>query len=800
MTDAATRSVSQDETNEADIRSDDPLFELSRIMGIDDEQPQPDSAQIDPQIDLEDALLAELSVEHYEDNADEAQVEESAEVVHEPVAPEPVEAAEPTVEAAEPALEAAQAAPTAMSLEDELTAMLGGDVSVGTEMPDYAEQVSEELAATAEKPVLATHEFENATPDVNYSENMDDELEAVQLQTAIQPEEPAIYENPAENVEPSGEVAAEYLEEEVPSQDYAAPESAALMEDNALEDEFSAFFEDDLAEADSSAEAAAVEQQPEQTEEAYEQPLPLSSSVDQDIEQFDNEIKNIFSEHVDEPVEAPASTEMPVLETTDMSAFNDNGPVAIDVPDLPDVDAEFSDNFEDELNIDFDEVALEDDDSWSGSAAPVAATAATTAAATSALSRRAGETAMANDDEAFDETRFEAELARDIEFVSHDISSSGDANVSLDDDNDGYDNEAVGGAGYDEPRTVKRGLVVAAILGCVAIVGAIGIFALSGGGAGTSDGPVLVKASSDPVKVAPENPGGKEVPNQDRAVFSESAGVPAQEELVSTSEEPVDIAAVPENALPSSLNGEDLQKGEDRLAPSATDTSSNEAAPFVVAPRKVRTLVVRPDGTLVEREAVPTPEPIEPQSTNAAEEVASVEPEQLGGVPVAETVNVESSETASEPVATAAATPDETPAPEASEATPALPTRTVQTKTISPTQIAERPKDQPVNIVNQEQTQVASAPAPTVATEAPSTPFSVQMASLPSEADAQQSARALTNRFSNVLGGRSLVIRRAEIEGKGTYYRVRVGAESRAEANTLCGQIKSAGGSCFVTR
>jgi hypothetical protein len=795
MTDAATRSVSHDETNEADIRSDDPLFELSRIMGIDDEQPQPDSAQIDPQIDLEDALLAELSVEHYEDSADEAQVEESPEVVHEPVAPEPLEAAEQVVETV-------HAAPTAMSLEEELAAMLGGDVSVSTEMPDYAEQVSEELAATAEKPVLATHEFENATPDVNYSENMDDELEAVQLQTAIQPEEPAIYENPSENVEPSGEIADEYPEEEIPSQDYAAPESAALMEDNVLEDEFSAFFEDDLAEADSSAEAASAEQQLEQTEEVYEQPLPLSPSVDQDIEQFDNEIKNIFSEPADEPVEASASTEMPVLETTDMSTFNDNGPVAIDVPDLPDVDAEFSDNFEDELNIDFDEVSLEDDDSWSGSAAPVAAAAATTAAATatSALSRRAGETAMANDDESFDETRFEAELARDIEFVSHDISSSGDANVSLGDDNDGYDNEAVGGAGYGEPRTVKRGLVVAAVLGCVAIVGAIGIFALSGGGANSSDGPVLVKASSDPIKVAPENPGGKEVPNQDRAVFNESAGVPAQEELVSTSEEPVDIAAVPENALPSSLNGEDLQKGEDRLAPSATDSSSNEAAPFVVAPRKVRTLVVRPDGTLVEREAVPTPEPIEPQSMSAAEEVASVEPEQLGGVPVAETATAQSSETASEPVATAAETSDETPAPEASEATPALPTRTVQTKTISPTQIAERPKDQPVNIVNQDQTQTASAPAPTVATEAPSTPFSVQMASLPTEADAQQSARALTNRFGNVLGGRSLVIRRAEIEGKGTYYRVRVGADSRAEANTLCGQIKSAGGSCFVTR
>ncbi|MEM5501403.1 SPOR domain-containing protein [Ahrensia kielensis] len=766
MIDAATRSVSRDETKDVDINSDDPLFELSRIMGFADEESQSDSSQIDPQIDLEDALLAELSVENY--------------------AEAPEESVEPYVEAPE------HIAPTVSSLEDELAAMLGGNVSVGTEVPEYAAQVSEELAPLVEEPV--SHEFEQAAPEASLDDmdteasfaDMDEELEAIQLQEAIQPAtlDDRSYEEPA----PLSEPAAESFEQSISVEETAVSEPVAAFDDNALENEFATFFNEDLAETNTDI-APEYASMPEETMIVDEPPLSLSAAVDESISQFDSNIEDNFSQHYEEPVAQADTAGAPVLDTTDMSAFNDGGPVAIDVPQLPDVDSEFSSSFEDDLDIDFDEASLEVDDSWPATTAAVAATSAV--AGVSALSRRAGETAMANDDESFDETRFEAELARDIEFVSHDTSNLG--NASPDAYDDGFEGAAAGPR-YDEPKTVKRGLVVAAVLGCVAIVGAIGIFALSGGGTNSADGPVLVKASSDPVKVAPENPGGKEVPNQDRAVFSESRGVPSQEELVSTSEEPVDIAAVPENALPSSLNGEDLQKGEDRLEPSAQTSASNEAAPFVVAPRKVRTLVVRADGTLVEREVVPTPAPIASQTP--ATEVASADQAQLGGVPVGEAVNGEDSAVADEP----AATPERL-TPSEPAAAPALPTRTVQTKTISPSNIAERPKDQPVNIVNPEPTQVAAAPAaPTAATEAAPTPYSVQMASLPTEADAQQSARTLSSKFGNVLGGRDLVIRKAVIEGKGTYYRVRVGANDRAEANGLCERIKSAGGSCFVTR
>ncbi len=157
----------------------------------------------------------------------------------------------------------------------------------------------------------------------------------------------------------------------------------------------------------------------------------------------------------------------------------------------------------------------------------------------------------------------------------------------------------------------RRGMLVAAIVGGVAIVGGLGAFALSFGDDG-SDTPAIVKADDGPVKVKPENPGGTTVPNQDSKVYDTVAGQgsaaePQQEKLVTTAEEPMDMT--PPAVAPA---GEDmaagaLPKGEDRIeqilqeAENQTDT---EIA--AVAPRKVRTMVVKPDGTLVSRDE---PEP-----------------------------------------------------------------------------------------------------------------------------------------------------------------------------------------------
>jgi len=76
----------------------------------------------------------------------------------------------------------------------------------------------------------------------------------------------------------------------------------------------------------------------------------------------------------------------------------------------------------------------------------------------------------------------------------------------------------------------------------------------------------------------------------------------------------------------------------------------------------------------------------------------------------------------------------------------------------------------------------------------------MQIASLPSEAEAQKSYAALSKKFSSVLGGHGVDIQKAEIANKGTYFRVRIPAGSREEAVALCERYRGAGGSCLVTR
>ena len=66
--------------------------------------------------------------------------------------------------------------------------------------------------------------------------------------------------------------------------------------------------------------------------------------------------------------------------------------------------------------------------------------------------------------------------------------------------------------------------------------------------------------------------------------------------------------------------------------------------------------------------------------------------------------------------------------------------------------------------------------------------------------DALREHKDLARRYGNVLQGREVNIVKAEIAGKGTFWRVRVPAATRNEAISLCENYKAAGGNCFVSR
>jgi hypothetical protein len=62
-------------------------------------------------------------------------------------------------------------------------------------------------------------------------------------------------------------------------------------------------------------------------------------------------------------------------------------------------------------------------------------------------------------------------------------------------------------------------------------------------------------------------------------------------------------------------------------------------------------------------------------------------------------------------------------------------------------------------------------------------------------------ARAMKG-LSAVIGDQdpSLLSSRLRSRGSATFYQVRIGADTRAEADNLCNRIRKAGGACFVLR
>ncbi|MDK1376625.1 MULTISPECIES: SPOR domain-containing protein [unclassified Sinorhizobium] len=382
-------------------------------------------------------------------------------------------------------------------------------------------------------------------------------------------------------------------------------------------------------------------------------------------------------------------------------------------------------------------------------------------------------------------------------------------------------------------RRSQRTMLLAASVAGVIILGGAGVYAWMGGSTAalTGDGPKIILADKNPVKVVPEEKGGKTVPNQDKAVYDRVAGAqgdaPRQEALVSSTEEPMDV--VQKTLTPETLPLEGSDDADAMTAPAEEEevarllpdgetsdaaTAEEERAP-AVAPRKVRTMIVKPDGTLVARE-----EPVVPPANDATASVNESIPATASGQAAAAGSKGEAT------VADAGSElrPSGQPPAGAEKAALAAPSdasiEEVAVRSVKTTAIGgqaapvpqTRPKGQAASSAsaNVAKTPAENAPAIETANAAPAAPLAtasvpagsyvIQIASLPSEAEAQKSYNSLSAKFASVIGGRGVDIRKAEIAGKGTYYRVRIPAGSREEANALCSRYKGAGGSCLVTK
>ncbi|MBB3947715.1 hypothetical protein GGQ73_003686 [Rhizobium skierniewicense] len=371
----------------------------------------------------------------------------------------------------------------------------------------------------------------------------------------------------------------------------------------------------------------------------------------------------------------------------------------------------------------------------------------------------------------------------------------------------------------DEDRgSARRWFVpMAAAVGVLLIGG--GTYALITGGSlnsGSNGAPVIISADSEPTKVVPDNPGGRVVPNQDKAVYNRVAGGapadPKQSSLISSDEQPVDVVQrtlIPEQ-LPLEGENEDMDAvastpvGETEdprlLSPDETarPAENQGGSPVNVSPRKVRTMIVKPDGTLVAQD-VPAPatpsapqadrvdELAAPQTTAAAERAPAV----ISASRVAVSPEPPAQQPRTEAPVAAAPKPAQTAAPMPASRPASQPT-TVTAAVTTQGNVRPAPPSQPAQ---------ETAAAPTPATNASSAGgYFIQVASLPSQAEAQKSYQNLSAKFGSVIGGRGVDIKAADIAGKGTFYRVRIPAGDKNEAAALCERFRSAGGSCLIAR
>lgn len=359
----------------------------------------------------------------------------------------------------------------------------------------------------------------------------------------------------------------------------------------------------------------------------------------------------------------------------------------------------------------------------------------------------------------------------------------------------------------------RRGLKIAAAVLGVAVLGGAGFAFLGSGGSSAPDGPPPVIAGlEEPLKTYPEaNEGGENQPA--KLIYDRVGGTPADGErmVVQDSPEPA------------------------QLPPAPVNDAGNNVMPN--GPKKVRTLVVRPDGTVITTPAGSDPAGAAGVRTIAQAPAGQSATLQTPGLPAAggvlapatitplQTVpGIAPAATPAAPQDTAAASsvppasPQEQQAAEAIykgasprvKPAPGTQVAAVQTQPVAAQPVPAQPSPQPVRSGPLNLTQptagqpvaaqpVQQAAVPAASSIAPGT-YVVQVTSQRTPEQAQAAYSALQRKYPSVLGGQTPVIEPIEIEGRGTFYRVRIPSGSKDAADALCGNLQSAGGDCFVRR
>jgi len=278
---------------------------------------------------------------------------------------------------------------------------------------------------------------------------------------------------------------------------------------------------------------------------------------------------------------------------------------------------------------------------------------------------------------------------------------------------------------------------------------------------------------------------------------------------------PVEVAIVETAMLPPPPG---LSAGQSSINQPATSLSADNGAP----------VALRMPGQVAQQPSLPTPPA--PVATAAPRTAAVPQPRQLA--------TDTASDEARRITTASSAPPSPTPAATQAQATAPMPMMGTWTTTILPagsnavltlddvtpepalsslalksareTKVAAIASPQPqkglsfLGVSAESYREAARVPAPPV--QRSSTPpsgagYAVQLASFRSEAEAEQAWSSARSYHQAALQDREHLIQRAEVPGKGTYYRLRVGPMAgKSTAAALCNTLKAQGQDCYVTK
>ena len=377
-------------------------------------------------------------------------------------------------------------------------------------------------------------------------------------------------------------------------------------------------------------------------------------------------------------------------------------------------------------------------------------------------------------------------------------------------------------------RGRRRLMTAAAAAALVVAVGFAG-WAFYGGASGFGEA-VVVKAPDGPFKVKPD-PNAQEVvaSSEGASVFDTVGGAPpkSEERLVARSGDVPELPAVTPH-----VSRITLPDGQEVEAELPTGFDPNETGP-----RRVRTVLVRPDGSLIEtpadttassgNTAAPLPSDgagqIIARSETTADAAGDDAESGIGLPPLASTNQTMPADVPTAPQGLPSsnltdASGQPMPINLAALANPEA-DASVETTASVPTGVsAPLPPDKPAAPAAATSSGpldlTAAAALPAAPTEVASLPATnqaapaatggagayVQLSSQRSEAAARSAFVALQRKFPSILGSAAVDIQQADLGTKGVYYRARVAAPTRDAAAALCEQLRSAGGDCLIAR